>query len=244
STLGAAAAASAPRRARSAPARVTCLPTGAPATSRPADAPARPPDTGVRSAPPHSTPARSAAPTAAAMQHLLLPTARALPPPPRSDRAPAPPARAVRPQHPAPSLARFGSVATHLHLLGCTFVDRILAMRTGVVQAQMGAAPPVDGDPLQECLSLAWHAMLLRFVATLVVAEAFLIGQKRLPADVGGIDILETHGPLLQWQTHFTTARVSRCVAGGVIGVTTIHIGAGIGGIVQDRANATRLRTP
>lgn len=83
---------------------------------------------------------------------------------------------------------------------------------------------------------------MLGLIPVLIVLQPPLIVQILLPAEVGGVGSLPTHGPLCDWTPDNPTVGVASAVAQGIRGAPTIHLSTGIGGVMQDSQDARRTR--
>ena len=131
-----------------------------------------------------------------------------------------------------------------LMLVGATNIDRIAAVRPGVMQPHTAAAAAADGNALQQSTAPPRHPMAVYVVPIEVVREPPLVRHELLPIDISWKGVLQANRPILDrhrlgcasWRTGTPADR--RAPA------PTVNISARISRVLQNLKDAGTARRP
>ena len=84
-----------------------------------------------------------------------------------------------------------------LMLISATKIDRVVAVRAGIMQPHAAAAAATNSNALQQCIALARRPMAVRIVVIEVVREPPLVRHVLHPIDISRKGVLEANRPIL-----------------------------------------------
>jgi hypothetical protein len=113
-------------------------------------------------------------------------------------------------------------------------IDPVLSLRSAIMHGHALAAPAAADQALQQSLAGAFQSPATGLEALLIGGQAFLVGEILVPGEIGRVDVVEEHFPLVLWEVNAAGVRFLRMGFFGAVGGFAVGVGAGVGGVFEE----------
>src|SRR5215831_8204875 len=129
-----------------------------------------------------------------------------------------------------------------LMLVSATHIDRIAAVRAGIMQPHPATAAAANSNTLQQCIAAPRHPMVVCLVAIEIVREPLLVRHELLPIDISWKCIFQANRPILYRHGLGRASLRTRTAADWHASAAAINISACISRVLQNLKDARIAR--